>query len=161
MSWTNKFRETDVDGHASNSQSHKSPDLPHRGPTDGKPIKTEDHNPSQEIRDVKTHVVHDRLTQLEKDEAKPTQELLGLSPPIQLINEPRVSAAVSRTPRETKRIKKEEDEVTLATGCKTPKNRTGHVGASIYTRDVVDEAGALSHHVTLEIPPSRFDASGK
>ena len=157
----NNLRETDVDGRPSNSQSHKSPGLPHRGPTGSKPIKIEEHNPSQEIRDVKTYVMHDRLIQLKQDEAKPTQVLLGLSPPIQPINEPHVSVAVSRTPGETKKIKKEDDEVTLAAGCKTPKNGTGDVRTAIYTRDVVDEARALSHHVTLAIPPSSFDAFGK
>ena len=106
-------------------------------------------------------MVHDQLTQLEKDEAGPTQVLLGLSPPIQPINEPRVSVAVSRTLRETKKTKKEDDEVTLAAGCKNPKNGTGDVGTAIFTPDVVDEVGALSHHVTLKIPPSSFDASGK
>ena len=105
-------------------------------------------------------MVHDRLTQLQKDEAEPTQVISGLLPPIQPINEPRVSAVVPRTPRETKKTK-EDDEVTLAAGCKTPKNGTGDVGTAIYTRDVVDEAGASSHRVTLEIPHSSFDASGK
>ena len=157
MSWTNKFRETDVDGHP--SKSHKSPGLPHRGPTDSKPIKTEDHNLSQEIRDVKTHVVHDRLTQLEKDDTEPTQVLLGLSPSIQPINEPRVSTAVPCTPIETKEIKKEDDEYLLAASCKTPKNGTRNVGTA--TRAVVDEARVSSHHVTLETPSSSFDISGK
>ena len=159
MSWTNKFRETDVDGHL--CKSHKSPGLPHRGPTDSKPIKTEDHNLSQEIRDVKTHVVHDRLTRLEKDDTEPTQVLLGLSPSIQPIKEPRVSTAVPCTPRETKEIKKEDDKVTLAAGCKNPQNGNGDIGTAICTRDVVDEAGALSHHVTLETPPCSFDALSK
>ena len=148
-----------MDGNA--SKSHKSPGLPHRGPTDGKPVKTEDHNLSRDIRDVKTHVVHDRLTQLEKDDTEPTEILLGLSPSIQPIDEPRVSTTIPCTPREKKEIKKEDDEYILAASCKTPKIGTRNVGTTIYSRAVMDEARVSSHHVTLETPSSSFDGSGK
>ena len=157
-SWTHNLRETDVDGSSSKSQPA---DPPHHGPNDSKPIEAEDYSPSQEIRDVKTHVVCDQFTQLGKDETEPTQVLLGLSSTIQPINEPRVSTTVSRTPRETVKIKKEDDEVLLAAGCKTPKNGTGDVETAIATRDVVDEAGVSSHHVTPKTPPCIFNVSGK
>ena len=158
MSWTHNLHETDVDGSSSRSQPA---DPPHHGFNDSKPIKGEDHSPSQEIRDVKTHVVCDQFTQLGKDETETTQVLLGLSSAIQPINKPRVSTAVSRTPRETMKIKKEDDEVLFAASCKTPKNGTGDVGTAISSRDVVDEAGVSSHRVTLKISPCSFDASGK
>ena len=135
--------------------------VPHHGPNDSKLIEAEDHSPSQEIRDVRTHVGCDQFTQLGKDETEPTQVLLGLSSTIQPINEPRVSTAVSRTPTETMKIKKEDAEGLLAVNCKTPKNGTGDVGTAISSRDVVDEAGVSSHRVTLKISPCSFDASGK
>ena len=160
MLWTNNLRETDVDGHSSDSKSHKIPDLPHHSPNESTSIK-EDYNPSQEIRVVKTHIVHDRCSQLEKEETEPTQVLLGLSPTIQPINKPRISTAFSLTPTETKGVKRENEEILLAARSKIPRQVTGAVRTVIYTQDVVGKAGNLSHHVTLETPPSNFDPSSK
>ena len=161
MSWTNNLRETDVDGHASDSKSHKPPDLPYHDPNDSGFIKEEDYNPSQEMRDVKTHMANDRFAQLEKDETEPTQVLMGLSPTNQPMNEPRVSTAFSRTTMETKWIEKEDGEILLAVRCKTPKQGTGDVGTGIHARGVVDDAGVSSQPATLEASSSKFDASGK
>ena len=158
MSWTHNLRETDVDGSSSKSQPA---DLPHHGPSDSKLIEAEDHSPSQKIRDFRTHVGCDQFTQLGKDETEPPQGLLGLSSTIQPVNEPRVSTAVSRTPTETMKIKKEDDEVLSAASYITPKNGTMHVGTVIYTRNIVDEAGGSSHRGTLETPPRGFDTYGK
>ena len=161
MSWTNNLREKDVDGHSSDYKSHKPPDLQHHGPNDSKLINKEDYNPSQEIREVKTLLMHDRFIKPKKDGIEPTQVLLGLSPTIQPMTELCISTACSSTPTETKTIKKEDEEFLLAVRCKTPKQGTMDVGTVVYARNVVDEAGVLRHRVTLEPSPSKFDPSSK
>ena len=151
MSWTNNLRETDADGHSSNSKSHKPPDLPHDRPNDSKLVKEEENNPSQEIREVKTFMVHDQSTQTE-----PIQAHLGLSPRIESIEQRCVSPWSSRTLIEATRIQKEDEEFFWAPHLKRRKQDTEDVKPVIDIRDVVDDAGGSGHRAPLS-----FDALSK
>ena len=124
-------------------------------------IKEEDYTPSQEIREVKTLMVHDRFAQVEEKETESTQALLGLSTTTQPMNEPHVSTAFCRTLLEMKEIPKKDEGILLPVNCKNPKQGIEAVGNIIDTRDVVDEAGILRHRVVLEPSPSKFDPSSK
>ena len=132
LSRSNDLRETYIDGHSSDSKSHKIPGLPHHGPSDSKSTTEDDYKSSQETRDIKTHMKHAQFAQLGEDKTEPTQVLLGLTTTMRPMNEVCVSTAFSRISLKRSSIEKEDEEIPFAARFKKLKQRTRASPSNFY-----------------------------